>query len=59
MPSCPMTNKAVAEYSLTDKQVKTFCDKGCSVGCRKLFEAYVKRLRKAKTDGTLLAHIGR
>ena len=35
---CPMTNENVAKYGLTDKQVKNFCDKGCSVDCEKIFK---------------------
>jgi hypothetical protein len=35
---CPMTNENVSLHKLTDKQVKSFCDKGCSVECEKIFK---------------------
>jgi len=33
-----MTKINVAKHGLTDKQVKAFCDKGCSVECDKEFK---------------------
>jgi len=45
---CPMTIEAVDKNSLTDKQVKAFCDAGCSVICSELFDKYTKRIAKGK-----------
>lgn len=48
--TCPMTNKAVVEHGLTDKQVEDFCKKGCSVECPELLKDYVAK-RKPKEEG--------
>jgi len=42
MNKCPMTNENVTLYSLTDNQVKVFCNKGCSVLCEEEFEKKFK-----------------
>lgn len=44
--SCPMTDETVEKYKLTDKEIKNFCDKGCSVMCKELFIEYVERLKR-------------
>jgi len=43
-----MTNENVSLYKLTDKQVKSFCDKGCSVECSIEFIKKFRRVSNAK-----------
>ena len=35
---CPMTQENIEKHGLTSKQVKEFCNKGCSVMCEQLFK---------------------
>lgn len=54
--SCPMTVEAVNKNALTDKQVKAFCDAGCSVICGELFDKYTKQLAKRKEKSNEQQH---
>lgn len=35
--SCPMTKSNCDKYKILDKEVKSFCQKGCSVSCEEEF----------------------
>jgi hypothetical protein len=48
--TCPMTDKNISEYQLTDSQVSAFCKAGCSVKCQDLFKDYIAK-RKPKEAG--------
>lgn len=44
--SCPMTKENADKYNLTEKEEKSFCNKGCSVICKEEFEKYIQKKEK-------------
>lgn len=48
--ACPMSKEAIIQHQLTDKQVKSFCDKGCSIQCPELFKAYVTKRNRQEIE---------
>lgn len=49
--ACPMTIDNCKRYGITERQTKSFCDRGCLVKCDKEFEAKFKKQLSREDNG--------
>lgn len=50
---CPMTYEVISKYNLSEKFIKSFCDKGCSVECGRFLKEELDRKGLLQVEGQL------